>query len=84
MWDKIPVDQQRAILTELKAAHEINARRSLEFGSTIKDPAEQSIYQNGVLNNMMLKSSREIAKKYGIKAGNVFMVELHLMMTETK
>ncbi len=80
IWDKIPTDQQKAIAAELKAAKEANAQRSLGFGLSIKDPLEQSIYQDVVLSNMMLKSSREIAKKYGIKAADVFMIELSLMM----
>lgn len=77
--EKISIDQQKAIVEELKTAKEINAQKSLGFGSSIKDPLEQAVYQDGVLNNMMLKSSREIAKKYGIKAGDVFYIELNLM-----
>lgn len=84
VWDKFTVDQQRAILAEYKSAHEVNAKKSLSFGASIKDPLEQSLYQDGVLNNMMLKAAREIAKKHGIKAGDVFMLELHLMMSGVK
>ena len=74
VWDKIPANQQKAIVAELKMAKEANTQKSLGFGLSIKDPLEQSIYQDVVLSNMMLKSSREIAKKYGIKAADVFMM----------
>lgn len=84
VWDKFTLDQQKAILAEYKSAHEVNAKKSLSFGASIKDPLEQSLYQDGVLNNMMLKAAREIAKKHGIKAGDVFMLELHLMMSGVK
>lgn len=84
VWDKFSDTQKKAILAEYKSLHEANAKKSLSFGASIKDPLEQSIYQDGVLNNMMLKSAREIAKKHGIKAGDVFMLELHMMMAGTK
>ena len=84
VWDKIPANQQKAIVAELKMAKEANTQKSLGFGLSIKDPLEQSIYQDVVLSNMMLKSSREIAKKYGIKAADVFMIELYLTMNRIR
>ena len=80
IWDKFSDSQKKIILAEYKLAHEVNAKKSLIFGSSIKDPLEQSFYQDGVLNNMMLKANREIAKKYGVKPGDVAVLELHMMI----
>ena len=72
-------EQQKSIVEELSQAKEINAQKSSKMGLSIKDALEQSSYQDGVFANMMLKSRREIAKKYGIKAGDISAVEIHVM-----
>ena len=72
-------EQQKSIVAELGQAKEINAQKSSKMGLSIKDTLEQSFYQDGVLANMMLKSRREIAKKYGIKAGDISMIEINVM-----
>ena len=84
IWDKFSDSQKKAILAEYKSAHEVNAKKSLSFGASIKDPLEQSFYQDGVLSNMMLKVNREIAKKYGVKPGDVAILELHMMIAGAK
>ena len=77
--EKVTGAQQRAIVAELDEAKKINTRESQKFGLGIQDPLEQSIYQNGVFLNKMLKSRRAIAKKYGIQAGDIFTIEVHVM-----
>ena len=75
---KLTEEQMRAIVAELNVAKERNAARSQGFGGTITDALEKSFYQTGVLNNMMLKARREIAKKYGIKSGDIATIEMHI------
>ncbi len=72
------------ILSEYKSLHEMNEKKSLSFSASIKDPLEQLFYQDRVLSDMMLKASREIAKKYGVKPGDVAMLELNMMIAGTK
>ena len=84
IWDKFSDGQKKIILAEYKSALEVNIKKSSTFGASIEDPLEQACYQDGVLNNMTLKANREIAKKYGVKAGDVAMLELHMMMAGTK
>lgn len=67
-------EQRKAIIAEYNAAKSANTKRSQSFGATITDKLEKSYYQAGVLRNMMLKTCREIAKKYGIKAGDVHSI----------
>lgn len=79
---QLTTEQQKSIVTELAQAKEINAQKSSKMGLSIKDSLEQSMYQDGVLANMMLKSRREIAAKYGIKAGDISTVELNVMFSK--
>ncbi len=79
IWKKIPMDQQKKILAEYKEAQEVSAENSLTFGTSIKDDLERSLYQEGVRKNKMLKATRNIAEKYGIKAGDVFPIEWSVM-----
>lgn len=76
---KVTDDQQKAIVAELREAQEINARESRKLGLGIADQLEQSIYQDGVFKNKMLKARRAIAKKYGIQAGDITAIEFHVM-----
>ena len=75
---KLTEEQMKAIIAELNQAKERNTARSQGFGATITDALEKSFYQAGVLNNMMLKARREIAKKYGIQSGDIATIEMHL------
>ena len=75
---KLTEEQMRAIVAELNAAKEKNTARSQGFGATITDALEKSFYQAGVLNNMMLKARRTIAKKYGIQSGDIATIEMHI------
>lgn len=75
---KVTEDQQKAIVSELQKAQEVNARESQKFGSGIKDEMERSMYQDGVYKNKMLKARRAIAKKYGIQAGDISAIEAHV------
>ena len=79
--EKLSESQQRKILAEYQAASEIAAKSSLEFGSSISDELERSLYQAGVEQNKLLKATRVIAKKYGIKAGDIFTIEFHVIYT---
>ena len=80
--EKISGDKQREILEKYKEAQELDAKSSLEFGSSISDELERSLYQAGVEQNKVLKATRAIAKKYGIKAGDIFTIEFHLMFSK--
>ena len=72
--------QQKAIDAELKQAQDIAEKTSLDFGKNISDPLEQSMYQEGVRKNKVLKATREIAEKYSIKAGDVFVISNNLFL----
>ncbi|MBR0204444.1 MAG: hypothetical protein IJQ56_08780 [Synergistaceae bacterium] len=80
--EKISESQQRKILDEYRTASEAAAKSSLEFGSSITDDLERTLYQSGVENNKVLKATRAIAKKYGIKAGDIFTIEFHSAYSE--
>lgn len=71
VMSKLTDAQVRVIKESYNAAKSGNTQRSQGFGATITDPLEKSYYQAGVLRNMMLKACREIAQRYGIKAGDV-------------
>ena len=48
----------------------------------IENELERSICQDGVLSNKVLKATRAIAKKYGIKAGDIFTIQFHSISSE--
>ena len=75
---KLTKEQMMLITSELRDAQKENRRESQKFGSGIKDSTERSMYQNGVYKNKMLKSRRAIAKKYGIQAGDISVIESHI------
>ena len=82
--EKLTEKQMKAIDTELKQAQDVASKSSLDFGKGIKDSLERSMYQEGVRKNKVLKATREIAKKYGIKVGDVFVVSNHLFLENSK
>ena len=76
--DKISETQQKAIVNELKKAQDKAEKSSHSFGASIKNPTERSMYQQGVQQNKVLKATRAIAKKYGIRAGDIITIEEHV------
>ena len=73
--DKFTLEQQKAIVEELRKAQDEAAKSSLDFGKGIKNASDRAEYQEGVRKNKVLKATRAIAKKYGIQAGDIFIIE---------
>mgnify|MGYP006916030896 CR=1 FL=1 len=76
--DKLTTAQQKAIVEELRKAQDEAAKSSLDFGKGIKNASDRAEYQEGVRKNKVLKATRAIAKKYGIQAGDIFVVEFNV------
>ena len=76
---KLTTDQQKAIVAELRKAQDEAAKSSQDFGKGIKNASDRAEYQEGVRKNKVLKATRAIAKKYGIQAGDIFVVEFHVV-----
>ena len=77
--DRLSSNDKKAIDSALDKAREESEASSQEFGGSISDELEKTLYQEGVCQNKMLKATRAIAKQYGIQAGDVFTVEDALM-----
>ena len=82
--EKFTLDEQKAIVQDLRIAQEKAGKESLNYGTSINDPLEQSFFQGGVSKNKLLKASQELAKKYGIKAGDIFTIDFHVMSQSLK
>ncbi len=66
--------QKKAIVAEFRKAQKGSEESSKKFGASIEDSIERSMYQDGVCKNKVFKATRAIAKKYGIKAGDVVVL----------
>lgn len=71
---KLSSAQKKAIVAEFRKAQNESEKSSRTFGASIKDKSSRSMYQDGVCKNKVLKATRAIAKKYGIKAGDVVKI----------
>ena len=76
---KLTTEQQKAIVAELRKAQDEAAKSSQDFGKGIKNASNRADYQEGVRKNKVLKATRAIAKKYGIQAGDIFVVEFNVV-----
>ena len=71
LGEQLSSKQKKAIIAEYKKAKRESEQSSRKFGSGIEDELEREFYQDGVCKNKILKATRAIAEKYGIKAGDV-------------
>ena len=80
--DKLSADQKQAISDEISKAETESEESAQSFGTSITDKLERTMYQETVSKNKVLKATRAIAKKYGIKAGDVFTVQSSVLPPE--
>ena len=79
LFQKVSVQQQKLIVEECKAATEKDIKAADKAADAkfvyAKNPAAWSDYQYELYRNLNFQSRQKIAKDYGIKVGDTFILE---------